>query len=648
MKIIFTALIIFSTIFLFAQTEYTSSVPRAIHAFERAAKYYDQKQNQKALEHLNEAVKADPKFIEAHMLLANVYTDMKDYDKAIASYKDAIAINPDFFPNNYYSLGKVEYYTGRYTDAKISFEKFLSYPKIKPNLKSNANQLIRNCAFAEQAVSNPIQFSPENMGPGINTADAEYFPAITADAKTFLFTRRLKTEYNGVRSMQEDFYVSTFSNKVWGKANSVSEINTPGNEGAPALSSDGQYLFFTACEELSGSGSYETKGSCDIFLSKKIGDKFNKARNIDEPVNTSTWESQPSFSSDGRTLYFVRRMKDKNGISQMDILMSRIDEKTGWSEPLSVSDKINTSTDESSVFIHPDDQTLYFSSNGHAGMGGQDIFVSRREPDGSWGSPVNLGYPINTVNDENSLLVSPDGEMAYFASDRDGGLGDLDLYQFKLYDKVRPLPVTYMKGKVFDADTKKPLLANFELINLESGKTVVSSTSNSGNGEFLVALPTGKRYALNVSKDGYLFYSENFEMKDPKTAREPVNKDVPLKPIKVGESIVLKNIFYETDKYDLKPESKIELGKLITFLNKNPKLSFEISGHTDTVGTKQYNQGLSERRARSVYDYLLANGITAARMSSKGYGDSKPVTSNRTDQGRAQNRRTEFLIKGVE
>ncbi len=646
-RILFISFLVFSNT-VFAQKDYTSSVPKAIRYFVSAVKLYDQHMNSKALESVDEAINADQKFIEAHMLKANILTDLKQYDNAITSYKNAIEINPDFFPNNFYSLGKVEYLTGKYEDAKTHFEKFLTYPSLKPTMVSNAKKFITNSAYAQDAILNPVPFSPKNMGDSINTADEEYFPGLTADGKSFLFTRRMKiASPTGARSQQEDLYMSTLLKNGWSLARPVNEINTMGNEGAPSLSADGQYIFFTACEELGSDGAYRTNGSCDIFLSKKKGDKFTTPRNLQSPINTSGWESQPSFSSDGRTLYFARANKDKNGMTQYDIMVSRIGDNSEWSAPVSVSDSINTDFDEISVFIHPDDQTLYFASNGHPGMGGQDIFMSRRGKDGKWGKPINLGYPINTVNDENSLLVSPDGEMAYFASDRAGGKGGLDLYQFSLYEKVRPQPVTYMKGKVFDAETKQVLAASFELIDLATGKVVVSSTSNVGNGEFIVALPTGKSYALNVSKDGYLFYSENFQLKDVKTSKEPFLKDVPLKPIKAGQSIVLKNIFYDTDKFDLKDESKIELGKLISFLNKNSTVRFEVSGHTDNTGTKPHNQTLSENRAKSVYDFLLANGIPAARMTSKGYGDSKPVAENTTESGRAQNRRTEFMITGV-
>lgn len=645
-RIIWIAFLVFISQSLFSQEEYTSSVPKAIRNFETAIKFYNARSNEKAIESLDIAIKEDPKFVEAHILRANIYSDMKQYDKAIMSYNDANRINPDFFPNNYFSQARIEYITGKYADARTHLEKFLTYQKIGSDLKSKARQLIKNATFAEQAVNNPVPFAPVNMGDSINSKFEEYFPAITADGKTFLFTRRLPDANN---RQQEDFYVSKRINNSWTNALPLTEINTSGNEGAPSLSADGQYLFFTACEEkYSNIDARKTNGSCDIFIAKKNGDKFAKPRNLEAPINSGSWESQPSFSSDGRTLYFVRKIKGSDNLIQYDIYMSRIGDNSAWTEPVSVSDKINTSGDEMSVFIHPDDQTLYFASDGHPGMGGQDIFVSRRDSSGEWGEPENLGYPINTIRDENSLLVSPDGTMAYFSSNREGGKGGLDLYQFSLYEKVRPQPVTYMKGKVYDADTKIFLSASFELIDLKSGKTVVSSSSNIGNGEFLVALPTGKSYALNVSKDGYLFYSENFELQDAKSSKEPFLKDVPMKPIKAGESMVLKNIFFDTDKFDLKDASKIELNKLISFLNKNPKIKFEVSGHTDNVGTVPYNQVLSERRAKSVFSYLLANGINAERMISKGYGDSKPIADNKTESGRAQNRRTEFKIVSAE
>jgi outer membrane protein OmpA-like peptidoglycan-associated protein len=299
------------------------------------------------------------------------------------------------------------------------------------------------------------------------------------------------------------------------------------------------------------------------------------------------------------------------------------------------------------VFIHPDNQTLYFASNGHVGMGGLDIFMSKRQKDGSWGEPVNLGYPINTFNDENGLIVAAGGETAYFSSNREGGEGGLDMYQFQLHEDVRPVRVTYMKGKVYDSQTKKNLGSRFELIDLESGEVVVESYSDRVTGEFLVCLPTNKNYALNVSKKGYAFFSENFSLKKAGTGSDPFLMDVPLQRIDTGVFITLKNIFYESGSFDLRETSHAELRKLIEFLNTNANLGIEIQGHTDDVGGLETNQILSENRAKSVYQYLIDKGVDTERLSYVGYGETKPIRPNTNEADRAKNRRTVFEIISI-
>jgi outer membrane protein OmpA-like peptidoglycan-associated protein len=329
----------------------------------------------------------------------------------------------------------------------------------------------------------------------------------------------------------------------------------------------------------------------------------------------------------------------------MDLYKTTMDEFGEWSKPINISDSINTEGAESSPFIHPDNKTLYFSSDGHIGMGGMDIFYCRKDSNDNWGKPVNIGYPINTFGDENSLILNARGDMAYFASDKLEGFGQQDLYKFKLYEEARPNPVSYMKGIVYDDQTKKRLEAKFELISLKDGQTKVESKSDPVNGEFLVCLPTGSQYALNVSKKGYLFYSENFSTPAEIHHKiDPFLKNVPLKPIKVGESVVLKNIFFEFDKYNLKKESRVELNKLYNLLKENKSLKIEIGGHTDNKGSEEYNKTLSQNRAKAVYEYLTSKGISSERLSYKGYGESKPIDTNKTEEGRANNRRTEFKV----
>jgi outer membrane protein OmpA-like peptidoglycan-associated protein/Tol biopolymer transport system component len=492
----------------------------------------------------------------------------------------------------------------------------------------------------------PTPFNPVNIGPEVNSDHHEYFPAITADEQTFLFTRNFRPDKNNPEShWQEDFYVSVKKENKWTTSQSIGKIiNTPGNEGAPSLSADGQILFFVVCAGDEGYGlDRKGYGSCYIFYTQKTGEKWSKAYNAGAPINTKSWETQPSFSSDGRTLYFIRGSVDSEGIKNDDIYVTYLQDNGDWSTPTPLPPYINSSGKEESVYIHPDNQTLYFASNGWVGMGGTDLYMCKRQANGQWGKPINLGYPINTWNDENSLLVNASGNVAYFASDRSGGMGGLDIYYFELDAKLRPEKVTYMKGKVYDKVTKEPLSAKFELIDLATGKTVILSTSNPGNGEFLVCLPANKNYALNVSRPDYLFYSQNFsliEMPDNK----PYLMDIPLGKPTNDEIVRLDNVFFETNKYDLKPESKVELNKLVDFLKKNATLKIELRGHTDNVGDDKSNLILSDNRAKAVMEYLIANGIDKTRLAAKGYGETVPVADNGTTEGRQKNRRTEFKI----
>ncbi|MGQ0829996.1 MAG: OmpA family protein [Bacteroidota bacterium] len=624
--------------------EYSSTNKKAISSFESALKHYGAHNDEKAKEELLKAIEKDPVFIEPHLLLAEIHQSTNKTQEAIDEYLKAIAINPTFNLNNFFTLAQLEMHIGKYEDAKKDYERFLKKPHPNPDSKETAEFQLGNCKFAIDAMKHPVPFDPKNMGDGINSHLDEYFPAVTADDQTFLFTRNNRIEKV---NLQEDFLISKKINGAWQKAELIGNgINTPGNEGAPSLSTDGQILFFVACQERDGSYGPNRKGlgSCDIFYTQKVGENWSKPYNIGQSINSKFFESQPSFSADGKTLYFVSARI--GGIGGTDIYVSTLKADGSWSSPRNLGTKINTKGKEESVFIHPDGKTLYFGSDGHVGMGKLDIYVSRMDERGEWGPPVNLGYPINTYGDENSLLVGASGDIAYFASSRAGGLGGLDMYKFDLYEAARPGKITYVKGKVYDAKTKQPLGAHFELIDLETAKTAIESDANSGNGEFLVTLPVDKNYALNVTQPGYLFYSENFALKELADQTKPFLMDVPLQPIDTGSVVELKNVFFETAKFDLKPESKAELNKLVSFLNLNKTLRIELSGHTDNIGEKKMNQVLSQNRAKAVYDYLIANGIDLKRLTYKGYGDTKPKVKNDSDENRQKNRRTEFKVIG--
>jgi len=624
--------------------KYTTKSEKAIKAYEKATELYDSYSNAEAIKELDNAIKYDDKFIEAYMLKGDIYTDMKKFELAIENYKKAISIDPYFFTNNYFNVAMIEIRVGKYQDAKNDFESYIDNKNTTVINKKRAEFMVKQCDFCMDMVNHPVPFKPVNMGDSINSTYNEYEPSLTADEQTLVITRLLPRSVNNDEQgdkLQEDFYIChKINDSTWSKAvDAGPPLNTPGNEGAQCISPDGKFLYFTGCDRP------DTYGSCDLYYSEKVGDSWSIPKNMGPVVNSEKWDSQPSISSDGKTLYFTSARKGGKG--GMDIWKTTKNEKGLWTTPVDLGDSINTPKDDIAPFIHPDDQTLYFASNGHQGLGGFDIYYSRKDTSGIWGKPVNIGYPINTYADESFLIVNSKGDLAFYASDRPGGKGGMDIYSFPLYEKARPKRVTYVKGTVYNKLTTAKLKAKFELIDLKTGKAFIESTSDPVTGEFLVCLPTEKDYALNVSKDGYLFYSENFTLTGIHSNSDPFVKNIPLQQIKIGESVVLKNIFFDTDKFDLKSESTAELEKLLDLLNKNPMMKIEISGHTDNQGDDKHNQTLSENRAKAVYDYLIGHGIAKERLSYKGYGKTKPIDTNATDAGRANNRRTEFKVVEV-
>lgn len=626
-----------------AQPTVSSDNKKAVKLYNEGKDYYDARENDLAEVKFLQALEKDPNFAEAALLLAYVYTEKANYDQAIVYYTKSIEAKFDLFPEAHASLGALHLKKGNYEAAQKHFTNYFTFSDAPLMMKHLANDGLRDCEFAMEALKNPVPFEPKNLGEGVNSELPEYFPALSADGKTLLYTRRLN-DPSTPTGFNEDFFVSYFDGHNWKTSINVKGVNSYNNEGAPTLSANGNFLIFTICADpYEGYGKGKKGyGSCDLFYSYKSNDNWVFPRNLGEPVNSRNWETQPSFSSDGKTLYFIRGF-GRGHQRQQDIYMTELQEDGTWTNPTPLSDVINTTATEESVFIHPDGKTLYFSSNGHPGMGGLDIFKSTKDENGDWTTPVNLGYPINTHNDENSLLVSADGKTAYFASDREGGFGDLDLYQFELPDHARAEEVTYLSGIVYDEANNDKLAAKFELIDIETGNVVITSFSDGSTGSYLVCLPPNKEYALNVSKQGYLFYSENFKLTEG-TLLEPFKKDVPLNRIQPGKEVVLKNVFFETAKYDLKPKSRVELDKLVSFLNENSTLKIELGGHTDNVGSKKDNQILSDNRAKAVKDYLVNKGINADRLLTKGYGDTSPIADNNTEEGRAENRRTAFKV----
>ena len=608
---------------------------------------------------MDKALEKDPNFWEAHMFAGEFAEMLGDYNVAIDHYRKALAINPNHSHtgSTYFYLANLEQAVGDYDSALKNLEIFQTYRNANPELLKKSQQIKSNCEFAKAAIENPIDFKPINIGPGINTEDPEYFPTITVDGKTILFTRRIADgRVSGTFKEQEDFFVSQLGdNNIWGKAVPMPEnVNTVNNEGAPTISPDGRTLVFVGCPDATGEyyGENRTgKGSCDLFITKKLGSRWMDPVNLPGKVNSFHWETQPSLSADGKTMYFIRGIRGRDMTNNSDIYVTRLQDNGEWGMPERLPDYINTPDQEESVLIHPDGKTLYFASRGHVGMGGSDLYVTRMDEKGIWSKPENLGYPINTKYDENSLMVSPDGEIAFFASDREGGYGDLDIYYFIMPEHLRPVKTLYFEGIVFDAVTRNPIPGKFQLIDLETGKEVIYSEADKITGEFMVSLPINKDYALNVSYPGYTFFSQNFNMRNPENL-EAIHMDVPMVPIVSDQPILLANVFFDLNKSTLRPESYVELNKLVEFLESNPKVKIEIGGHTDSRGNN--NMELSNDRAKSVYDYVVNKGIDASRLTYKGYGATKPVytdeyinglnTDKEKEAAHQANRRTEYKI----
>lgn len=583
---------------------------------------------------LDKALQADPKFLDAILSKAGIYGNLKNYPLSVKEYENAFKLDAQYsdvylLP---YSISLAG--TGNFSKALEAVNKFLQNPTLNAQSKKAGNFRKSTYKFAlDYAVLHPEAAAapaPQNLGDSINTIHLEYFPSLTIDGKSMVFTRRINSD--------EDFYVSNFINGSWSKARPIEgRVNTNLNEGAQNISQDGEWLVFTGCNYPEG------LGSCDLYISYKTkSGKWTEPQNLPGVINSEFWESSPCLSPDKRDLYFSSNRT--GGFGGKDIWVSHQNANGRWTEPVNLGPVINTSSDEGCPFIHADNQTLYFNSNGHAGYGATDLFLSRKKDDLNWSTPQNLGYPINTIDDEGSLIVASNGKTAYYASDGADTKGGLDIYSYQLPDSSRAAKTLWVNGKVFDKKTGEGLPSLVELFEVNSSR-MVSRLQTDENGHYLITLPVGKDYVLNVNRKNYLFYSDHFSLPSNQVDTS-FYVDIPLQPIETGASIVLKNIFFDSKKWELKPGSQTELNKVVQLLNDNPALKIEITGHTDNIGNPADNLILSENRAKSVVKYLIANGIAPGRLMSKGYGETRPIAPNNSEENRAQNRRTELKVLG--
>jgi outer membrane protein OmpA-like peptidoglycan-associated protein/tetratricopeptide (TPR) repeat protein len=585
-----------------------------------------------AISFFQQAIYLDTNYVDAYLSLAGVYGQLKNNALSVEYYEKAIAKD-----TAYTKLYTLPYSInlagiGEFEKALQAVNEYLSNPKLGESSRK-AGVYRKNCfefalEFEKKNKEKIYVFAPKNLGDKINSAESEYFPSLTIDGKEIFFTRR-------VRGFDEDFFSAKRNDSGWTKAGPLGgNVNTDQNEGAQMISQDGQWLVFTGCDRREG------WGGCDLYISFLTPQGWSKAINLGGKINSDQWDSQPCLSPDKRDLYFASRRF--GGFGGSDIYVSHIMPNGQWTEPENLGPGINTKGDEACPFIHADNQTLFFISNGLQGYGGQDLFFARKGPKGDWSVPQNLGYPINTIHEEGTLFIAADAKTAYYASDRSDSKGGLDIYSFELRETMRPYKTLWVKGKVFDKKTIKGLPSAVELIDM-SNKQLISKVQTDEQGNYLITLPVGKDYAFNVNRRGYLFFSDNFllSQQSPDSIYE---KNIPLQPIETNATIVLKNIFFDVNKFDLKPESETGLDEVVRLMNDNPTLKIQINGHTDSVGKAADNLVLSDNRAKAVVSFLVSKNINPARLSSKGFGATQPIAPNKTEEGRALNRRTEMKV----
>jgi outer membrane protein OmpA-like peptidoglycan-associated protein/tetratricopeptide (TPR) repeat protein len=634
MKSIFTLLITTFSLAAFGQQYDPSRVhPKAAALYEEAIEKASNDQFQEGIQLLRKSIGIDPVFMDAYLSIAGMFSEMKNYDSSIAFYEKALTLDTLYFRhyNLTYSINLAG--AGKFEQALKTVDKFLSISVLNEKSRQSGLQRKKNYEFALQDLAkhrnNSYQYAPKNLGDEVNSAHAEYFPSLTFDGKTLVFTRRL----NGTN---EDLFSSSANGKsAWSNATPLAgDLNTRMNEGASTISQDGQWLIFTGCN------FPNSQGSCDLFLSVLGPQGWSAPQNLGNDINSEFWESAPSLSPDKQELYFASRRLE--GFGGSDLFVARRLSNGRFGPPQNLGPTINTAADESTPFMHADNETLYFTSNGLPGYGGDDLFKTKKTGVNRWSLPENLGFPINTIEDEGSLVIAADGKTAYYAGNRADTKGSIDLYSFELREDVRPAVALQIKGTVYDRKTGKKLPSLVELsdlaLNLPACKV---ETDESGN--YRITLAGNKPYAFNVSRKGYLFYSQRVEMPAIKADTIPVI-DIALQPLEPGASITLNNVLFESKSYNLLPESSSELDRVLQLLKENPALKIEVEGHTDNVGTETDNQKLSQARARAVLYYLSLKGIGLERMSSKGYGSTKPVADNKTEAGRSLNRRTELKV----
>ncbi len=620
---------------------------KAENSYQEAMSFYRKGNYTSALTLLNQVLQEEPQCTDAHFVQGLIYFKRtnSNHTEAGKHFSEVLRLCPGYDVYAWYYLGEIAYSAERFGETVRCMTEFLrDVDKIKTDADyDRASRLLHYSKFYLEITENPVPFEPRVV-EGISTAENEYLPILSPDNRMALFTREkvLPPDKNSLvqtARMKERFMYSLLdSTQRFPAGEEMPEpFNIQDNEGGATLTADNKILYYTVCQY----DKIRRYLNCDIYFSEYVNEEWTPIQSVSNKVNLPvSWESQPSISSDGKMLFFV---SDRNGgFGGYDIYRCFRGEDGEWGTPINLGPLINSPGNEKSPFIHPDGKTLYFSSDGWMGLGGYDIFITRSHESSGWSKPVNLGYPINSADDEVGFFVSTDGTRGFFASNKYDGIGGYDLYSFELYETARPEKVLFISGTVRTSDDTEPVRARIELKNLES-KHVEEIPLDSVTGRYVAVTPFNNDFIMTVKKEGYV-YETRYIDKESDDFSAPAEVDMEIRQIGLNESYRINDIYFEFNSFGLSQASRAILDQLIEFLHENPSIGIEIQGHTDNIGNDADNLKLSENRAQSVYNYLIETGIQTSRLTYRGYGESMPVASNDTDEGRAKNRRTVFVI----
>ena len=581
--------------------------------------------------------------VNYYLALTYIFKPDNNFTLAEQYLKKVIDACPDDIPEAYFHLGKLAYTTNQKCDAINYFKKFLTYQGDFDTLFAEAKMLMKWSEEICKLINNPVPFNPR-LVKGISSQLDDYLVSLSPDNEIAYYTRKTKdyqiSGYKSEPAFQEKFYFSyRISDNVFDNGKEMPyPFNRNENEGGATITGNNKELIYTVCKMVTSPRQYY---NCDLYSSKNIKGYWTDIVPLERVNRPDTWESMPSVTADGKELYFVSNRS--GGVGGYDIYKSIKDENGEWSEPINIGKPINTSGDEKSPFIHTDTRTLYFSSNGRPGIGGYDIYYVKLNDNNEKTDVKNIGYPINTENDEVGFIVSIDGKYGYFSSNniKNESLGGMDFYYFSLYNEAKPEEVILVKGNLKSEDTTKPIKATVQIKSLESKRVTFIPVDE--DGDYVASLLKNEDYLLTIKGEDIVYQSTYVAAKDSITA--PVIKlEMEVQPIEVGMHYRLHNIYFAFNSADILSSSQKVLDEFIVFLNDHPTMTISIEGHTDNVGSDEFNLILSENRAKAVYNYLVNNGIDANRLQYKGFGETAPIATNETEEGRAMNRRTEFVI----